>query len=420
MSNETSGTNWIAVVLTAAAVAVGGGVAGYVALNHSQAPSLPIQACNGHPAPPLCDVPSGVNPSAPPLRGAPSTATSFSPDIVCPTGECDPISNGQGVYFANETHDAARQCLPGFCPEAFVNADGRVVIVGRNTDKNNGASLGKIETRDVFVSPPDGPEGRAVRIAADEHGGLAITYDNGAIHTEKGDGLAKLTLKLSSSEVPGAAPASLYMGLSSAAGSPGTPGGNQYQEYHVNYGQAPAGVNQLCAGDSVTFFSGKRIETWSARVTSADVTTIACESGAIAKCMGLGYTPQGAGGKATSQQADYLFASCLQAMRAAYFVGQNDYKSYTHDGTKIFVRDLYGIQDAQIARLEALWSPEGAVCLNMDNLRVPGSVTDSRGVPPCGGSPDWSLTGKLATGVAQVSQVALGGTATLPSPDRSL
>ncbi|QRN99359.1 hypothetical protein JRI60_10210 [Archangium violaceum] len=125
----------------------------------------------------------------------------------------------------------------------------------------------------------------------------------------------------------------------------------------------------------------------SAAVTlDADVTTLACRSGAIATCMLWGYKPWDSPSEQPGRVREDLFASCLHAKRAAYFVGQGDFASYTRNGTRILVRDAYGIQGkgARLEQLEAVWGPQGAVCLNPENRRRPEvDLPTYPGVRPC-------------------------------------
>jgi hypothetical protein len=106
-----------------------------------------------------------------------------------------------------------------------------------------------------------------------------------------------------------------------------------------------------------------------ALVTDApEVTTLSCERGTISTCLAWGYTPWNP--KARSDRAaNYLFGSCLQAKRAAYFARYGDFSSYTKSGTSIFKRDPFGINAERMDHLEALWSPRGAECLDVANAR---------------------------------------------------
>jgi hypothetical protein len=96
----------------------------------------------------------------------------------------------------------------------------------------------------------------------------------------------------------------------------------------------------------------------------------------------------------------------MQAKRAAYFGKDNDFASYTKNGTRINKRDQYGFglrgtKAEDLPYLEAIWSPRGAECLNPENRRRRKTVNVPTGhtlrrcddPPP----PGWSLEGKFAT-----------------------
>ncbi|WP_253977612.1 ADYC domain-containing protein [Myxococcus dinghuensis] len=159
--------------------------------------------------------------------------------------------------------------------------------------------------------------------------------------------------------------------------------------------------------DATSFLPRLRINSVNAAVESVPTwTTIGCGSGAIVTCLDWGYVPWNPDTGVYDPLRSHLFGSCLQAKRAAYFVGRGDLKSYTRNGTRINKRDQFGLgrnangQVEELRTLEALWSPQGAVCLNPENRRVPDIAlpTGMRGVPPCARPPRWTPTGKLATG----------------------
>ncbi|NBC41387.1 ADYC domain-containing protein [Corallococcus exiguus] len=159
--------------------------------------------------------------------------------------------------------------------------------------------------------------------------------------------------------------------------------------------------------DATAFLPGLRINSVNAAVEHVPAwTTLGCESGAIVTCLDWGYAPWNPDTGVYNGLHGHVFGACLQAKRAAYFVGHGDLTSYTRNGTRIDKRDEFGLgrsannQIAELRALEALWSPQGAVCLNVENRRVPGiTLPDGvHGVPPCDKPPTWTPTGKLATG----------------------
>jgi hypothetical protein len=124
--------------------------------------------------------------------------------------------------------------------------------------------------------------------------------------------------------------------------------------------------------------------------------------------MAWGYTPWEPSTGVRDEVRDYVYRSCLQAKRAAYFVGKGDFRSYTETGTKIEKWDQYHSGEGKpVERIEALWSPHGAVCFNKENRRKPQAEAwkgqdpnnlNTYGVGPCA-STDFTLDGKLFTGL---------------------
>ena len=99
-----------------------------------------------------------------------------------------------------------------------------------------------------------------------------------------------------------------------------------------------------------------------------DALTFACTSGAIGKCIRLGYAPWRSldGGPSLAR----LHSACVRMIRADYC---GDGKSHTVDGTLIDIADVRNIQtlDASHANpeiLEAGWSETGATYLNVPRL----------------------------------------------------
>jgi hypothetical protein len=146
-----------------------------------------------------------------------------------------------------------------------------------------------------------------------------------------------------------------------------------------------------CADDFKTaaFLPQRNVDGVSAHVTvDADQVTMGCRSGAIATCMVWGYRPWEANPD-DQPKADTLYGSCLQAKRAAYFVQSGDYNSYTVKGTPLSVQDKAKIMNYPMPGVEAVWSPDGAVCLSPEFRRVPlpGSSLPALpaviSLPPC-------------------------------------
>lgn len=100
--------------------------------------------------------------------------------------------------------------------------------------------------------------------------------------------------------------------------------------------------------------------------------SLSCTSGAVAKCVRLGYKPWSKAADGT-QLLDHHRA-CVRMIRADYC---GDGRSHTRDGTKIDVYDRLGIQVAEnlsTMRFEAAWSPDGAVCVARTRLPTSGGM----------------------------------------------
>jgi hypothetical protein len=96
-----------------------------------------------------------------------------------------------------------------------------------------------------------------------------------------------------------------------------------------------------------------------------------CSSGAVGKCVRLGYRPWAldADGKSLAPQ----HAACLRMLRGDY---GGTAEPWTKDGMSIDIYDPRGIQQPENASdqtFEAGWSPEGAVCVH--HVRVKENVT---------------------------------------------
>jgi hypothetical protein len=112
--------------------------------------------------------------------------------------------------------------------------------------------------------------------------------------------------------------------------------------------------------------------TWTAdgrHVRTSAGFTIACTSGAIGKCIRIGYQPWG--DRKGQSLWDYHQA-CARMVRADY---GGDGVSHTRDGTTIDPFDRLGIQSPEPdphgrnLEFEAAWGPDGAVCVR--RTRIP-------------------------------------------------
>lgn len=149
--------------------------------------------------------------------------------------------------------------------------------------------------------------------------------------------------------------------------------------YQVDYsvdGLLGGSWSSYCKGPSgeaqrSVFFQGSQ---WSpmdgARTDGADLVTMTCESGSVAKCMRWGYRPWASGSLlsgGTTSLRDYHQA-CIHLKRASYC---GDSRSNTFDGTSIIVNDPFSpaINSGSSDVIEARWSANGATCVS--NRRHP-------------------------------------------------
>ena len=87
--------------------------------------------------------------------------------------------------------------------------------------------------------------------------------------------------------------------------------------------------------------------------------TLACSSGAIAKCIRWGYRPWPTWPGEPPRRA--LHEACIRMVRADY---GGDGTPATRDGTRIAFCDRAGVHPCPAnGRLEAAWSPSGATCV---------------------------------------------------------
>jgi hypothetical protein len=98
----------------------------------------------------------------------------------------------------------------------------------------------------------------------------------------------------------------------------------------------------------------------------ANTFELACTAGAQAKCVRLGYAPwrQTPDGRPLRD----WFDACVRMMRGDYC---GDGRPYTRNGTWIDIYDRIGVQASDgdpTLRFEAVWGPDGAVCVARTRL----------------------------------------------------
>ena len=119
------------------------------------------------------------------------------------------------------------------------------------------------------------------------------------------------------------------------------------------------------------------------KIADPDKFTFACEdSGAIGKCLNIGYKPWSFYG---GVDVDPYHQSCVRLLRNDYC---GDGTPHTLDGTLVNIYDNLGIQlDTEDWRIEAEWDPDGAICMNKKNRSLSNvPCFDDKAVATCGQS----------------------------------
>jgi hypothetical protein len=96
-----------------------------------------------------------------------------------------------------------------------------------------------------------------------------------------------------------------------------------------------------------------------------------CSSGAVGKCVRLGYRPWAVASDGESLALHH--AACVRLLRGDY---GGTAEPWTKNGMRVDIYDPQGVQTPENAAdetFEAGWSPEGAVCVH--HVRVKGTVT---------------------------------------------
>lgn len=287
----------------------------------------------------------------------------------CPTGSCNDPSNTSGIYVA----EGSGYCIPAmrgvyFCPQGFRNEAGGAYLTGQRLLDPN-----------VWPDPPDNLALRVLgtyrgvpvevkAIMADNTTGALVAYVTWGTEELRleGDQVLDLQLRFNSQEL------AFSLRFRSRAEE------NKIWVHETEYQlpTSPAVWKNYCQDGSgkAAFLPEKVVHSISAKVdTDKYSTTMACVTGAISGCMAWGYRPWEAD-PSKADHANYLYGSCLQAKRAAYFTDFGDYKSYTIAGTQLTVVDTDGIMNASspMPGVEAIWSPSGAVCFSPSYRRGPG------------------------------------------------
>ncbi|EPX55258.1 hypothetical protein D187_009465 [Cystobacter fuscus DSM 2262] len=339
-------------------------------------------------------------------------------DENCPTGDCDPggSGNAKGIY----TAEGGNYCFkvkdrPYFCPEAFINTPTGVLLEMRYLDAPLRFARPRVHGKLAANSKPV----EVLAINGDQTE-LSIKYRVQGEPNEsivKGDSLSTLILGLDTLSTGISESPRMNYELRFSAHQRPEPDAttDKVHRYTLDYRDtvSEAAWVRHCEADEggavVSFLQGQRVSGVNASVKlDPQVTSMGCEQGSLVTCLAWGFTPWEPATGVRDETRDYVYRSCLQAKRAAYFVGHRDFKSYTKKGTKIEKWDQYASGDGEpVERIEALWSPQGAVCFNPENRRRPDAEAwigqnpndlKTYGVGPCT-SKDFSTEGKLFTGI---------------------
>ncbi|HEU4534513.1 MAG TPA: ADYC domain-containing protein, partial [Polyangiaceae bacterium] len=347
----------------------------------------------------------------------PSFSTRTSYLIGCPSGSstCGGDRNGRGIYIANDHNYCFATFTPKitFCPETFLNDRRGGVRLRLHNPSGPGPAVDAPVTAALDTGAGETPielvsvEGRET--------GLAITLrprGGGAPRPASDEEMRQLRLRfaLDAPNADARLAYTLKIAPATAVDRRPQPWLRRYAVYYQLAGST-SWTRHCGVEDGVelatSFLGGFQIDGHKAEVRADRLaTTMSCVTGAIDSCLAWGYAPWAAGGR-DAASGEHLFATCLQAKRAAYFVGRGDPSSYTVSGTEIYKRDPFGInaepngrpEPQWVGDLEAIWGPRGALCLNLANRRRHDVVLPnepSLRLPPCDGA-QWSEAGKMAT-----------------------
>jgi len=167
-------------------------------------------------------------------------------------------------------------------------------------------------------------------------------------------------------------------------------GRNAVRTYNLRWrliGAAP-GAKQYCFADrdgkipdSIVFQRGIEVDPMNGAIhrrnPSSSVVTISCYLGAPAQVYGWGYDY-------LDVKTDPYFRAGIHMKRASY-CGDESY--YTQPGTEILMHDDRPIRDELVlnpnTKIEAHWKPDGAVCMNPENVRHLSMVPIKTGLLSC-------------------------------------
>jgi len=317
--------------------------------------------------------------------------------LVCPDGTTNCCStNGTGIYtaeggFAGIDIEQPPVGQPPFVARKimithFANAGGHVAFQAGAFDRDGLWTIagdGEVVTADY-----GGRQGLGV-VAVHEAATLptwTLAAPAGETLEVTGDALADLRLHLAVPDGAGhLVPAIVEL---AAAGAP--PGVHAYaMRWRLDAPDAPIAWKPYCLdaerqADAVVFQQDIAVDPVAGQVTQPPpgvIVTLSCLRGAPATVYGWHYPYTGA--------PVFHFAAGIQMKRASYCA---DERYYTTSGTAIEIADDQHLQRGtagsdHVRYLEAGWTPQGATCINLGNLRHSRlgftGVCAGRPLPPC-------------------------------------
>lgn len=207
--------------------------------------------------------------------------------------------------------------------------------------------------------------------------GIDLRDALGNVQTLQGAALVGLRLKLRVPDQLGLTYTNYWLRLDSAESLDSQ--FNDVAGYQVNYlqeGLLGGTWSSYCLGANgesqrAVFYQGSQWHPMNAaRTDGANLVTMTCETGSVAKCMRWGYRPWGSSQQqsgVTGSLVD-LHQACIHMKRASYC---GDSQAHTIDGTQIYIIDSLNpqIHSGPLDVLEALWTTTGATCVS--NRRHP-------------------------------------------------
>jgi hypothetical protein len=140
---------------------------------------------------------------------------------------------------------------------------------------------------------------------------------------------------------------------------PRSPGGD-VRLYRLSARLPSGGWIPFCSPDAEGVAMGFPIAA-SDEATGTRRFALSCTSGAVGKCVRMGYRPWGRAADGTPLLEHHR--ACVRMLRADYC---GDGGSHTRDGTRVDVYDRLGLQvpaNVPGMRFEAAWSADGATCV---------------------------------------------------------